>query len=184
LHQSVHSCPGQQLGTTGQFAGQPVAAEGEHRNPAVGGVELQDSLAGGAEVVLRSQAAVGAGLLHIQAVIVVVGLLHIQTVAVGVGLLHNQDWDHLQDSPAAEVVELPHILDLEGLLDAQGVGLLDSPVVGLQDSPVVGLQGSPVVGVLHFQGMAEQELLVEEPPPQDMLLQGSQTSVKSLFFLL
>jgi len=176
LHQSVHSCPGQQLGTTGQFAGQPVAAEGEHRNPAVGGVELQDSLAGGAEVVLRSQAAVGAGLLHIQAVIVVVGLLHIQTVAVGVGLLHNQDWDHLQDSPAAEVVELPHILDLEGLLDAQGVGLLDSPVVGLQ--------GSPVVGVLHFQGMAEQELLVEEPPPQDMLLQGSQTSVKSLFFLL
>lgn len=176
MHQSVHSCPGQQLGTTGQFAGQPVAAEGEHRNPAVGGVELQDSLAGGAEVVLRSQAAVGAGLLHIQAVIVVVGLLHIQTVAVGVGLLHNQDWDHLQDSPAAEVVELPHILDLEGLLDAQGVGLLDSPVVGLQ--------GSPVVGVLHFQGMAEQELLVEEPPPQDMLLQGSQTSVKSLFFLL
>ena len=138
-------------------------------------MELQDSLAGGAEVVLRSQAAVGAGLLHIQAVIVVVGLLHIQTVAVGVGLLHNQDWDHLQDSPAAEVVELPHILDLEGLLDAQGVGLLDSPVVGLQ--------GSPVVGVLHFQGMAEQELLVEEPPPQDMLLQGSQTSVKSLFFL-
>jgi hypothetical protein len=138
-------------------------------------VELQDSLAGGAEVVLRSQAAVGAGLLHIQAVIVVVGLLHIQTVAVGVGLLHNQDWDHLQDSPAAEVVELPHILDLEGLLDSQGVGLLDSPVVGLQ--------GSPVVGVLHFQGMAEQELLVEEPPPQDMLLQGSQTSVKSLFFL-
>jgi hypothetical protein len=134
-------------------------------------VELQDSLAGGAEVVLRSQAAVGAGLLHIQAVIVVVGLLHIQTVAVGVGLLHNQDWDHLQDSPAAEVVELPHIL----VLDAQGVGL--------QDSPVVGLQGSPVVGVLHFQGMAEQELLVEEPPPQDMLLQGSQTSVKSLFFL-
>ena len=130
-------------------------------------MELQDSLAGGAEVVLRSQAAVGAGLLHIQAVIVVVGLLHIQTVAVGVGLLHNQDWDHLQDSPAAEVVELPHILDLEGLLDAQGVGLLDSPVVG----------------VLHFQGMAEQELLVEEPPPQDMLLQGSQTSVKSLFFL-
>jgi hypothetical protein len=156
--------------------GLPVAAEGERRNPAVGEVELQDSLADGAEVVLRSQAAVGAGLLHIQAVIVVVGLLHIQTVAVGVGLLHNQDWDHLQDSPAAEVVELPHILDLEGLLDAQGVGLLDSPVVGLQ--------GSPVVGVLHFQGMAEQELLVEEPPPQDMLLQGSQTSVKSLVCLL
>jgi hypothetical protein len=127
-------------------------------------LELQDSLAGVAEVVLHSQAAVGAG------------LLHIQTVAVGVELLHNQGWDHLQGSPAAEVVELPHILDLEGLLDAQGVGLLDSPVVGLQ--------GSPVVGVLHFQGMAEQELLVEEPPPQDMLLQGSQTSVKSLFFLL
>jgi len=176
LHQSVHSCPGQQLGTTGQFAGQPVAAEGEHRNPAVGGVELQDSLAGGAEVVLRNQAAVEAGLLHIQAEIVGVGLLHNQTVAGGVELLHNQGWDHLQDNPAAEVVELPHILGLEGLLVAQ--------VVGLLDSPEVGLQGSPVAGVLHFQGMAEQELLVEEPPPQDMLLQGSQTSVKSLFFLL
>jgi len=127
-------------------------------------VEHQDSLAGGAEVVLRNQAAVGAGLLHIQA------------VAVGVGLLHNHGWDHLQDSPAAEVVELPHILDLEGLLAVQ--------VVGLLDSPEVGLQGSPVVGVLHFQGMAEQELLVEEPLPQDMLLQGSQTSMKSLAFLL
>ena len=135
----------------------PAAAEGEHRNPGVGGVELQDNLADGVEVVR-----------HIQSV--GVGLLHIQAVAVGVGLLHNLGWDHPQDSPVAEVVELPHILDLQGLLDAQGVGLLDSPEVGLQGSPVVGV-------VLHLQGTAEQELLAEEPPPRDMQLQGSQTSV-------
>ena len=160
----------------------PVVAEGEHHNPGpgVGGVELQDILA---EVVHRSQ-------------------------AVGVGLLHNQDLNHLQDSPAAEVAELPHILDLEGLQAVQGVGLLDSPevvllaaaevaelphildlegllavqVVWLRDSPEVGLRGSPVVGALHFQGMAEQELLDEELPPQYMLLQGSQTSVNLLVF--
>lgn len=176
MHQSVHSCPDQQLGTTGQFEDPPVAAEGEHRNPGVGGVEHQDSLAGGAEVVLRSQAAVGAGLLHIQAEIVGVGLLHNQTVAGGVELLHNQGWDHLQDNPAAEVVELPHILGLEGLLVAQ--------VVGLLDSPEVGLQGSPVAGMLQFQGMAEQELLVEEPPPRDKPLQGSQTLMTLLVFFL
>jgi len=104
LNQSVHSCLGQLLETIGQYEGQPAAAEGEHRSPAV------------------------------------------------------------------EVVGLPHILDLEGLLDAQDVELLDSPGVGLQDSPAVG--------VLHFQGMAEQELLVEEP--QGMLHLGSQTSVKPL----
>ena len=153
----------------------PVVVEGEHRNPGAGGVELQDSLA---EVVLRSQA-------------VGVELLHIQAVTVGVGLLHNQGWDHHQDSPAAEVVELPHILDQEVLLAVQDVGLLDSPEVGLLagqgvgllDSPVVELQGIPVVGVLHLQGMADQGLLAEEPWSQDMLHQGSLTSVKLPVFL-
>jgi len=160
LNQSVHSCLGQLLETIGQFEGQPAAAEGEHRSPAVEVVELQDSLAAGAEVVLQDSPVVQRDQLHIQAV----------ADAVGEGLLHSQGWDHLQDNPAAEVVGLPHILDLEGLLDAQDVELLDSPGVGLQDSPAVG--------VLHFQGMAEQELLVEEP--QGMLHLGSQTSVKPL----
>jgi len=157
-NQSVHSCLGQLLETTGQFEGQPAAAEGEHRSPAVEVVELQDILAAGAEVVLQDSPVVQRDQLHIQA------------VAVEDGLLHSQGWDHLQDNPAAEVVGLPHILDLEGLLDAQDVELLDSPGVGLQDSPAVG--------VLHFQGMAEQELLVEEP--QGMQHLGSQTSVKPL----
>ena len=64
--------------------------------------------------------------------------------------------------------------NMEGLLAVQGVWL--------RDSPEVGLQGSPVAGVLHFQGMAEQELLVEEPPPQDKPLQGSQTLMTLLVF--
>ena len=138
----------------------PAAVGGEHHSPVVEVVELRDNLAAGDEVVLQDSP------------VVQLDLLHIQVVAVGVGLLHSQDWDHLQDSPAGEVVGLPHILDLEGLQAAQGVELLDNPGVVLQDILVVE--------VLHFQGMAEKELLVEGPPPQGMLHLGSQTSVKPL----
>ena len=153
----------------------PAAVEGEHHSPDVEEGELQGSLA---EVELQDilvvllgplhNPAVGVGLLHIQAVADVgVGLLHNQAVAVGVGLLHNQDLNHLQGIP----VELLHIPDLQGHLDAPDEEPLDIPEEGLH------FQGSPAVEVLHLQGMAERERLVGGPLPQDRLHQGNQTSV-------
>ena len=156
----------------------PAAVEGEHHSPDVEEGELQGSLA---EVELQDilvvllgplhNPAVGVGLLHIQAVADVgVGLLHNQAVAVGVGLLHNRDLNHLQGIP----VELLHIPDLQGHLDAPDEEPLDIP------EEVLHFQGSPAVEVLHLQGMAERERLVGGPLPQDRLHQGNQTSVKLL----
>ena len=144
----------------------PAAVEGEHHSPDVEEGELQGSLA---EVELQDILVVLLGPLHNPAV--GVGLLHIQAVAdVGVGFLHNQDLNHLQGIP----VELLHIPDLQGHLDAPDEEPLDIPEEGLH------FQGSPAVEVLHLQGMAERERLVGGPLPQDRLHQGNQTSVKLL----
>ena len=140
----------------------PAAVEGEHHSPDVEEGELQGSLA---EVELQDILVVLLGPLHNPAV--GVGLLHNQAVAVGVGLLHNQDLNHLQGIP----VELLHIPDLQGHLDAPDEEPLDIPEEGLH------FQGSPAVEVLHLQGMAERERLVGGPLPQDRLHQGNQTSV-------